>query len=73
MNKTESKSIVNHQSKRSWDNSGRRLGDASKIFNNLGFKPEIPLSLGLDLTINWTLNNLDSIIKSITKHGKGQD
>lgn len=73
MNKTESKSIVNHQSKRSWDNSGRRLGDASKIFNDLGFKPEIPLSLGLDLTINWTLNNLDSIIKSITKHGKGQD
>jgi len=73
MNKTESKSIVNYQSKRSWDNSGRRLGDASKIFNDLGFKPEIPLSLGLDLTINWTLNNLDSIIKSITKHGKGQD
>ena len=73
MNKTESKSIVNHHSKRSWDNSGRRVGDASKIFNNLGFKPEIPLSLGLDLTINWTLNNLDSIFKCITKHGKGQD
>jgi len=73
LKKTESKSVVNHQSKRSWDNSGRRLGNASKIFNNLGFKPEIPLSLGLDLTINWILNNLDSITKSITKHGKGLD
>ena len=72
INKTESKSTVNYRSKRSWDNSGRRLGDASKIFKDLGFKPKIPLSLGLDLTINWTLKNLDSIIESITKHEKGQ-
>jgi UDP-glucose 4-epimerase len=73
MDKTHSKSRVNLQSKRSWDNSGRRLGDGNKIFINLGFKPNIPLYEGLDLTINWTIKNLDMIGKSIAKHGNDSD
>lgn len=73
IDKTESKSKINHHSKRSWDNSGRRLGDARKIYQNLGFQPKISLSSGLDFTINWTSKNLDSIVKSITKHGSDLD
>lgn len=70
MRKTNSTSHVKYLERRTWDNSGRRIGIATKIAHELGFSPKISLEHGIDYTINWTKNNLDLINLAIEKHSK---
>lgn len=65
---TSSNSIVRFEPKRSWDNSGRRLGDTKKSSNAIGFSATTELSVGLKTTYEWFSNNLDKIAASINRH-----
>jgi UDP-glucose 4-epimerase len=70
MKKTNSSSHVNYFDRRTWDNSGRRVGMGTKIAHELGFSPKISLDFGIDSTIKWTKNNLDLINLTIGKHSE---
>ena len=70
MKKTSSGSHINYFNRRSWDNSGRRIGEGSKIARELGFKPKTSLDFGIDQTIKWTQSNLGIIHLAIDKHNK---
>jgi nucleoside-diphosphate-sugar epimerase len=61
---------VNYFDRRTWDNSGRRVGMGTKIAHELGFSPKISLDFGIDSTIKWTKNNLDLINLTIGKHSE---
>lgn len=65
---TSSNSIVRFEPKRSWDNSGRRLGDTKKSSNAIGFSATTDLAVGLKTTYEWFSNNLDKITASINRH-----
>ena len=68
LNLTESKSKIIFKDRRSWDNSGRRMGDISKANNLLQFNAQVELRDGLINTIKWTKENLNKIDSSIMKH-----
>ncbi len=50
---TRSKSRIEFQAPRNWDKITRRSSDISKLANRLGFRSEITLSQGLELTYQW--------------------
>lgn len=54
--------------KRSWDNSGKRYGCTEKSKQELGFEASTDFREGLERTIQWTLDNLPLIEKTIEKH-----
>jgi UDP-glucose 4-epimerase len=54
--------------RRDWDNSGRRFGSTSKSEQMLGFRSKTDLAQGLELTINWTEENLKLIEANMAKH-----
>jgi nucleoside-diphosphate-sugar epimerase len=53
---------------RDWDHSGKRYGDPGKAHDALGFEARMPLPEGLELTVEWTRENLDWIELCISKH-----
>ncbi|WP_133129585.1 NAD-dependent epimerase/dehydratase family protein [Legionella yabuuchiae] len=53
---------------RNWDRSGKRHGDTSKSERELGFKAQVSLPEGLQKTIEWTKNNMDTIKRCIKAH-----
>lgn len=53
---------------RDWDRSGQRYGDPTKAREQLGFAAEMPLDKGLERTVAWTGQNLDSIDRCIARH-----
>jgi UDP-glucose 4-epimerase len=63
-----SKSELDLQPKRPWDNSGRRFGDPSKSEKEIGFKCKYNLEDGLKKTLEWTLNNKELIESCINNH-----
>ena len=65
---TESQSKLLFKDRRSWDNSGRRMGDVSKAKNLLQFSAQVELKEGLENTVKWTKENLDKIELSVLKH-----
>lgn len=65
---TKSKSKIEYLPKRPWDNSGKRYASIEKAKKELGFNPEIDIKKGLQLTIEWTIKNLDKIDACISKH-----
>ena len=67
LEKTNSQSKVNYRGKREWDNSGRRVGDGTKIKSTLGYVAQISIDEGLNETIEWTRNNILKIEKCIAK------
>ncbi len=61
--------VVGHQGKINWDSSKpdgtpRKLLDVSKI-NKLGWKAEIDLQKGIEMTYIWFLENLETIKKIV--------
>ena len=54
--------------RRDWDHSGKRFGSTVKAKQVLGFEAKTPLSEGLSLTLDWTMENLTLIEQSIAKH-----
>lgn len=54
--------------RRTWDQSGNRLGSTSKAEAELGFTAQTPLAKGIPMTVAWTLENLDLIDASIARH-----
>jgi nucleoside-diphosphate-sugar epimerase len=63
-----SKSEIRLAPRRPWDNSIRRFGSVTKSENQLGFKSETSLDEGLARTVEWTLENKEMILSSISKH-----
>ena len=64
-----SKSEIQLMQRRSWDNSGRRLGEVNKSKNELNFSAETNLVVGLEKTVKWTKSNFTLIENTIGKHG----
>ncbi len=59
---------IDHLPKRSWDNSGKRFASTLKSEKELGFTAKTNIKVGLQITIEWTLNNLKLIESTINKH-----
>ena len=54
--------------KRAWDNSGKRFGSTAKAERELQWRAMVPLAAGLSQTVQWTIDNLDLIRRSIHQH-----
>lgn len=65
---TENPAPIKLLPKRAWDRSGRRVGSTIKASKYLGFTAKTELNQGLELTIQWTRNNLRLIEKTIAQH-----
>ena len=64
----DSNSKIILREKREWDNSGRRFGSTIKARETIAFSAKTPIREGLKKTIQWSLNNLELIEKTIEKH-----
>ncbi|GGI79933.1 NAD-dependent epimerase/dehydratase family protein [Legionella impletisoli] len=53
---------------RAWDRSGKRHGDTGKSERELGFKAKVTLPEGLQKTIHWTTENMDTIKRCMKTH-----
>src|SRR5215469_10396999 len=53
---------------RDWDRSGRRFGAPDKARRELGFVAKTLLREGLELTIEWTRANCDTIRRCVLQH-----
>lgn len=54
--------------KRDWDTSGKRFGDPAKAKEKLGFEAEVSIEDGLERTVAWTKDNLDTIKRCMAQH-----
>jgi nucleoside-diphosphate-sugar epimerase len=59
--------------KRNWDNSGKRFGSTKKSKDLLNFQAKVDIKKGLEITVEWTKNNLNFIDTCINKHAKHLD
>lgn len=62
-----SESSILIKDRRTWDNSGRRLGDPANSELKLKFKTETKLEVGISKTIEWSRENLEKIDSCIAK------
>ena len=53
---------------RDWDRSGKRYGATEKASRELGFSADTALRDGLEKTISWTRNNLQTIERCMAQH-----
>jgi UDP-glucose 4-epimerase len=60
--------ILEMAPRRTWDRSGRRMGDPTKARESLGFEAAVDLPDGIARTVAWTIDNLESIDASIAQH-----
>lgn len=65
---SHSNSKVKLLPKRSWDNSGKRFGSTVKSETEIGFKATVDYRIGLEKTISWTIENLEFIEATMSKH-----
>ena len=65
---TANQSTIDNMPARTWDRSGKRHGDTSKSENELGFKAKVSLPMGLQKTVDWTKENIDTIKRCMKKH-----
>lgn len=61
---------IDNQPTRLWDRSGKRHGDTTKSENELGFKAQISLPVGLEKTIQWTKENMETIKRCMQAHAR---
>lgn len=59
---------IEHLPRRSWDHSGKRFGCTQKAADQLGFRTSTSIKEGLQITVQWTQDNLDLIERTIGKH-----
>ncbi|MEM8744931.1 MAG: NAD-dependent epimerase/dehydratase family protein [Pseudomonadota bacterium] len=55
---------------RDWDRSGRRYGDPSKSKETLGFAAQTELRDGLETTIAWTRDHMETIKTCMARHAE---
>lgn len=65
---TNNPAAIEYLPPRSWDHSGKRFGSTEKSEKELGFKPAMELTEGVQRTIAWTRENLALIDTCIEKH-----
>lgn len=65
---TDNPAGIDFLPKRAWDNSGKRFGSTDKAQRELGFVAGTDLEEGLEMTINWTRENLERIDACIARH-----
>lgn len=65
---SQSKSVINLEPRRDWDNSIRRYGDPSKSLTSLGFQAGTSLRDDIKKTLEWTILNRDAIDQLIGSH-----
>ncbi len=65
---TENPTEVALRPKRDWDTSGKRFGDPGKAKEKLGFEAAVGIEQGLETTVDWTRNNLDTIKRCMSQH-----
>ncbi len=65
---TENPEPLTYLPKRSWDNSGKRIGCPKKSKKELNFEATVHIEDGLKKTIEWTIDNLNLIDQTIQKH-----
>lgn len=53
---------------RDWDRSGKRFGSTVKSRENLNFEAEVSIKEGLRRTVEWTLENRETIQRTISNH-----
>lgn len=53
---------------RDWDRSGRRFGDPTKSREKLGFEAQVSMKEGLQRTVDWTRENMESIRRCMGNH-----
>jgi len=53
---------------RDWDRSGKRFGSTEKSEREIGFKAQISLRDGLEKTVGWTRENMDTIRCCMRQH-----
>jgi nucleoside-diphosphate-sugar epimerase len=53
---------------RDWDHSGQRYGSTEKAGDELGFTAGVALREGLEATVEWTRENLETIDRCIARH-----
>lgn len=56
-----SKSSIEYAPRRSWDHSVRRQADISRATETLQFRPSVPLSTGIERTVDWFARYRDRI------------
>lgn len=54
--------------KRPWDHSGKRFGSTRKAQEVLGFTAQTSFEEGMRRTVEWTVNNIALIEKTMSKH-----
>lgn len=67
---TKSKSKIRILKPRSWDSSGRRFADTQLTIQDLSFSAGMDIKQGLLETINWMLEQRDSIARAIELHSR---
>jgi nucleoside-diphosphate-sugar epimerase len=67
---TESEAGIEFRPGRKWDHSGRRFGSTLKSKQELGFEAQVSLRDGLQMTVQWTRDNMDLIESCIHRHAE---
>lgn len=65
---TGNPSPVELKPRRAWDSSGNRFGSAAKADRDLGFKAQVGIEEGLQRTVEWTRENMDTIKRCMGQH-----
>lgn len=67
---TGNPSAIDATAARPWDRSGKRHGDPQKSEQELGFRAQVSLPEGLQKTVEWTIQNMDTIKRCINNHAR---
>lgn len=65
---TGSQAGIEFRPSRDWDHSGRRFGSTEKSKREIGFEAQTILREGLQITIQWTRENIELIESCIHRH-----
>ena len=65
---TGNKTACDIKPRRPWDHSIKRFGSTTKAENELGFKASMDFAKGLQITVDWTKENLELIESKIARH-----
>lgn len=65
---TGNPSPVELKPRRAWDSSGNRFGSGAKADRDLGFKAQVGIEEGLQRTVEWSRENMDTIKRCMGQH-----
>lgn len=65
---THNQTPIDAKPARMWDRSGKRHGDTQKAESEIGFKANVTLPEGLNTTVEWTKDNMQTIQRCMQAH-----